>query len=302
MTRPETVVVENPQSGSGDHAATVRERVALLGYGHERTRSAGDAIRLAEEAADAGASTIVAAGGDGTVNEVVRGIDRAGALGRVTFGILPLGTGNNFATQIGVDDLETAFEVVENGERRDIDLGRANERPFVNSCIAGLAATASSETSAEMKSRLGVLAYVVTTLRSLSDFESLRLSIHSDPGTEPTDWTGEALCVLVGNGRRFSMEGTTQADMEDGRFDVAVIEDVPTIDLMGDAIAERLLGRDSPDVVRFQPTAFTIENHDLESVRFSLDGEIIQECELTLEVQPGALTVAVGDTYDPDPR
>jgi diacylglycerol kinase family enzyme len=127
MSEPETVV-ENPRSGSGDHVDTVRERVALLGYGHERTQKEGDAITLAQQAAERGTSTIVAAGGDGTVNEVVRGIDRADALEDVTLGILPLGTGNNFATQIGVSDLDTAFDIVENGERRRVDLGRANDQ------------------------------------------------------------------------------------------------------------------------------------------------------------------------------
>jgi diacylglycerol kinase family enzyme len=71
---------------------------------------------------------------------------------------------------------------------------------------------------------------------------------------------------------------------------------------MGDAIVERLLGRDSDDVVRFASAAMSIRNHDPKSVRFSLDGEIIQRRELSLEVQPRALTVAVGEGYDPDPE
>jgi YegS/Rv2252/BmrU family lipid kinase len=295
-----TILIQNPQSGSGDHADAVRDRAELLGYALERTEEAGDAITLAQEAAETGFSTIVAAGGDGTVNEVVRGIDRAGAFDDVTLGVLPLGTGNNFAGQIGVTDLNTAFEVLDDGSRRRIDLGRANDRLFVNSCVAGLTADSSSETSADMKNRIGVLAYVITTLRSVSEFESLPLTIDSDEsGTEP--WAGEALSVLVGNGRRFTTEGSSQANMEDGLFDVAVIKDASALDLMGDRVLERLFGQDSAHIDRFQTSSLTITIHTPDTIKFSLDGEIIQRRELSLDIRPRTLTVAVGDAYDPDP-
>lgn len=299
----DTVIIRNPKSGSADHAEAVRKRAELLGYALERTHEPGDAIDLAEEAAEAGFSTVVAGGGDGTVNEVVRGIDRAGAFDDVTLGVLPLGTGNNFAEQIGITDLETAFEILEEGSRRRIDLGRADGRPFVNSCVAGLTAESSSETSAEMKDRLGVLAYVITTLRSVPEFESLRLTIDSEERSgETTAWVGEALCVLIGNGRRFTTEGSTQADMEDGLFDLVIIRDVSAIDLMSDAVIERLLGQDSAHIIRTRTPTLTITSHDPETTRFSLDGEIVQRRELSFDVQPRTLRVAVGDAYDPHPE
>jgi diacylglycerol kinase family enzyme len=97
------------------------------------------------------------------------------------------------------------------------------------------------------------------------------------------------------------MEGETQAHMEDGRFDVAVIRGVSTLDLMSDAIAEGLLGRDTDDLVRFESADLRIRNHDPASVRFSLEGEIVQHRELSLAVEPGVLSAAVGEDYDPDP-
>lgn len=299
---PDTVIIQNPQSGSGDHADAVRDRAELVGYALERTENAGDALSLSREAAEAGVSTIVAAGGDGTVNEVVRGIDQAEAFADVTLGVLPLGTGNNFAEQIGITDLDGAFAVLEDGDRRRIDLGRADDRLFVNSCVAGLTANSSSETSSDMKNRIGTLAYVITTLRSMSDFESLPLTIdgaESESGTSA--WTGEALSVLVGNGRRFTTEGGEQANMEDGRFDVTVIKDAPALDLMGDRVVERLFGRDSPHIDRFQTSSLTITIDTPETIRFSLDGEIIQRKRLSLDIQPRTLAVAVGDAYDPSP-
>ena len=298
----ETVIIYNPGSGSGDHDERVRRRAGVLGYTLEETETAGDAVTLTAEAAKAGCSTVVAGGGDGTVNEVVRGIDQAGAFDDVELGILPLGTGNNFAEQIGIPDLDTAFAVLEDGDRRQIDLGCADERLFVNSCVAGLTAESSSETPSEMKRQLGVLAYVLTTLRTVSDFESLRLTVDiEDAGQEMTAWAGEALCVLVGNGRRYPTSGSSQANMEDGLLDVVVIEDVSALDLMSDTVVERLLGRDSASIKRFNAPSLAITINNPDATRFSLDGEIIRERELSLTVRPQTLTVAVGETYNPDP-
>ena len=297
----ETVIIHNPQSGNGAHADTVRARADLCGYALEQTEREGEAITLTREAVGAGYSTVVAGGGDGTVNEVVRGLDEAGAFDAVTLGVLPLGTGNNFAEQIGVTDLATAFSVLEDGDRRRIDIGRATDRPFVNSCVAGLTATSSSETSSAMKSQIGGLAYVLTTLRTAVEFDPLELTIDSDRDDGAPAWSGEAICVLVGNGRRFTTEGTTQADMEDGRFEVAIVRDVATLDLMSDTVLERLLGRNSAHIDRFQTSSLEISSHSPEPVRFSLDGEIVEHRDLTLAVQPGTLRIAVGEGYDPDP-
>lgn len=296
------IVIHNPGSGSGDHGQWVRRRADLLGYTLEATETEGDAVALAAQAVEDGYSTIVAAGGDGTVNEVLHGIDRAGGFDDVELGVLPLGTGNNFAKQIGIPDLETAFDVVTDGARRRIDLGYASDRLFVNSCVAGLTAESSSETSPAMKSKLGVLAYVLTTLRTVSDFESLRLTVEvDDAGRGTTAWAGDALSVLVGNARRFPTSGTSQANMEDGLLDVVVIKDVSALDLMSDTVVERLLGRDSPSIKRFKAPSLGIRIDNPETTRFSLDGEIIRERELSLTVRPRVLTVAVGQTYDPDP-
>lgn len=298
----ETVVILNPQSGTGDHADAVRTRTEALGYACETTDAAGEAITLAKEAAEAGASTVVAAGGDGTVNEVVRGLDRAAAFDAVTLGTIPVGTGNNFAKQIGVTDLDTAFDVLQDGDRRRIDLGRADGRPFVNSCIAGLTSDSSSKTTPEMKNRFGVLAYVITTLQSVTDFESLRLTVETGRDAETAAWTGEALCVLVGNGRRFTTVGDSQANMEDGLFDVTVIENVFELDAVGDALVERLFGRESSSIVRTQTPDLTVTVHDPASTRFSLDGEIVQQERLTVDIRPKTLSLAVGDGYTPDPE
>jgi YegS/Rv2252/BmrU family lipid kinase len=298
----ERVVVLNPVSGDSDHAETVRNRAREAGYAVRETESAGDGVDLAAEAAAAGATTVVAAGGDGTVNEVVRGVVRAAALDRVTVGIVPCGTGNDFAENVGITGIEQAFEVLDRGERRRVDFGVADDRPFLNSCICGLTAEASAETDPEQKERFGTVAYVLNTLRTISEFDSVRVTVELyDDETDATVWAGSALAVLVGNGRRFPPGGSEQADIEDGRFDVVVVHDTDSVGLVGTTLAEHVLERDTDRTSRYTVSSLDIDVKGHEPVAFSLDGEILQRRHVSLQTRSRALRLAVGPGYEPDP-
>ena len=296
------VIVLNPTSGRQRHVDTIHRRAADHGYHVRETEEAGDAIRFARDAAKGGTSPIVAAGGDGTVNEVVRGIAQAGALDRVTVGIIPVGTGNNFAENIGITGIDNAFAVLEHGERRRVDLGQVNGHIFVNSCIAGLTAEASANTSVEMKTRFGVFAYVINTLRESATFEGLQLTVNMWEDSKATPaWSGDAELILIGNGRRFTLQGGDQANLEDGLLDVLIIEDVSTINLMGERVSERLFGRKAEHTVRLKASHLEITVRNSDVVNFSLDGEILPFEELSVGVQPQVMEIAVGDGYRPDP-
>ena len=304
MSATTGVIVFNPESGHENHVDEVHRRAAEADreFRVRETETAGDAVAFAREAAADGAPLIVAAGGDGTVNEVVRGVAEAEAFDRVTVGVVPVGTGNNFADNIGVPDVETAFEVLDDGERRRIDLGRANGRLFVNSCVAGLTAEASADTSADMKGRLGVLAYVVNTLRQAAEFEGLRLTVTVRDGDEETPvWSGDAQTILVGNGRRFTTHGGDQANMEDGLFDVLIIEDASKLTLAEEELSERLFGHEADHAVRLQAPGLDVTVRTPDAVHFSLDGEMEKFRKLAVDVLPNVLEVAVGDGYDPAP-
>jgi len=297
------VLVMNPKSGSADHAETVRNRATLRGYTLEETQREHHAIQLARRAAESGASEIVAVGGDGTLNEVVKGIQAAGALTEVTVGVVPAGTGNDFATNIGITGIDQAFDVLESGEVRTLDLGIANDAPFLNSCIAGITARASHETSPGLKSRLGVLAYVVTTLQLATNFSGIELTASVGEGRESTTvWDGSATVVLVGNGRRFSMAGTEQANLEDGLLDVTIIEDAASLDLVTDRLAERLFNNEGDNLERIQASSIELSVDSDESTAFSLDGEIAELDSVELTTRHGALHMRVGEGYEPTPR
>lgn len=297
----ERVVVLNPESGDADHAVRVRSLAADRGYRVSETHGAGDAIEIAREAAMSGASLVAAAGGDGTVNEVVSGLVEADAADRVTLCVVPTGTGNNFATNIGVEGIDQAFELIDSGETRTVDLGVADGRVFVNSCIAGLTAEASAETSSAAKARFGVVAYVISTLRLASEFEGLGLHVETSEAGERV-WSGDAAFVLVGNGRRFPGKGSTQANMEDGLLDVTIIEDRPTLDLVGDAAFRRLLNAESSSITRLTTPGLVFTTTQDEPVSYSLDGEIVSTNRLEVSVRPQALRLRVGEAYDPSPE
>lgn len=298
----ETVLIMNPRSGNASHSQDVRDRAQLLGYTVEETQRANHAIELAEAAATGGANEIVAVGGDGTLNEVVAGVDAAEAFEHVTVGVIPAGTGNGFASNIGITGIDEGFTALEDGERRRLDVGSAGGRPFVNSCLVGIVAEASEETSSEMKSRLGGLAYVLTTARMVTEYPGLELTASVvEEGDRETVWEGNATLVLVGNGRRFTLSGSEQANVEDGLLDVTIVEDATLLELAGDRLEERMLDREGKHLTRILASTLELHVDDGETVSFSLDGEITDFESATLRARRQVLRMPVGEQYEPTP-
>ncbi|MGQ3411409.1 diacylglycerol/lipid kinase family protein [Natrinema sp. LN54] len=296
------LLVLNPVSGSGDHVDTVVELADERGFEIRRTAEGGDATRFAREAAP-DADLVAAAGGDGTLNAVVNGVAAADELETTTVAVVPAGTGNNFATNIGIRGIEHGFTVIEEGQRRAIDIATANGRAFVNSCVGGITAEASGETSAESKAELGVLAYVKNTLETVGEFDSLPLRVETAPGPDGETaraWEGEALFVLIGNCRRFTGARTAQAHVEDGLLEVTIVEDAAATNLVGGAALEGLFGQDSTHIVRRRTPSLAIESRE-DSVEYSLDGEMLETETLHLETDAETLTIPVGEDYQPDP-
>ncbi|MFC6824972.1 diacylglycerol/lipid kinase family protein [Halopelagius fulvigenes] len=293
-------LILNPTSGTADHIDKVRRLGTDWGYHIKETEREGHAVALTREAVTDGVDLLAVAGGDGTLHEVIQGLVDADALDEVTLGVLPAGTKNIFATNIGVTGIQQGFEVLEYGDRRRIDVGFAGDEPFVMSCIAGLLANASVATSGELKERFGSLAFVITGVQEVLTFDGLNIEITVVSNGEETTWTGEALCALVGNVRRFVKQGG-QANMEDGLFDVVIVKQMPTSDLLIEAVAHRLLGHDTEHVSHVQARQLEIDELHGEPIEFSLDGEPSSHERLVLHVCSNALTVCVGSEYDPEP-
>ncbi|PSQ05397.1 diacylglycerol kinase [Halobacteriales archaeon QS_6_71_20] len=292
----------NPNSGTVDHADRVRRAMDARGFEVVETEDAAHTEALAREAGEAGASPLAVCGGDGTINDALRGLARADALGEVTLSVLPAGTVNLLAERLGIGSLEDGIALSDTGERRAVDVGVAEVggdgpgEPFLVSCIAGLPADASIGTSDDLKERFGTLAFLVSGARETVAFDGLDIRVDA-PGES---WVGEATCVLVGNARKFVEEGG-QADMEDGRFDVVVAEAMPAPDLAVEAAIHRLLGEGTDGVTHFRASELHVASVD-GPITFSRDGETATHERLDLRVLPRRLDVRVGEGYEPHPE
>ena len=212
-------------SRAGD--ATLRQVVAQvreLGYAVEPrvTWEAGDAMRFAREGTERGVDTVIAVGGDGTVNEVLNGLDGS----QVPLGIIPLGTANDFARQTGIPaDPEAAMSVILRRRPVLIDTADLNGRRFLNVSSGGVGAEATAETPSQAKATLGALAYAITGVRKIAGFAPYRGRFRGDA----FELDGEFLLFGVGNGRATGAGTliTPRASVTDGLIDVCVVEAMP---------------------------------------------------------------------------
>jgi diacylglycerol kinase (ATP) len=189
------------------------------------TKGPGDAEAQAERAVEQGYDTIVAAGGDGTINEVVNGIGTA----PVALGILPTGTVNVFAMELGIPfNLEAAWKVIRSHKVRAIDLASANGHLFVQMAGVGLDAQIVQQNSRQIKHVLGPLSYLLTATKvAIEKPPRLRVSSEGHP-------TVEGSFVLVGNGRLYGGPFSlfNEADPQDGLLDICVFKHMNYLALM----------------------------------------------------------------------
>jgi lipid kinase YegS len=194
------------------------------------TWEAGQAALFAKEAAERGVEVVVAGGGDGTINEVVQGLLTGGE--RIpALAVLPLGTANDFARNLGLPlgDPRAALEVTAAQELSFIDVGLVNNRPFVNVASGGLGAEITQRTPDAMKNLLGGAAYSLTGLLAAPDLApyDCRLTIEGQ-SIELAITT-----LAVGNGR-YAGGGfavAPRAELDDGLLDLVIVPAVPLAEL-----------------------------------------------------------------------
>jgi diacylglycerol kinase (ATP) len=212
-------------------SARLRERTGALDI--VLTTGPGDAESLARQAVDEGCDHLFVAGGDGTVNEALNGVASApDGLARVTFGIIPRGTGNDFASALGIDaGVEAALDALVRAPAVPVDVGRMNDRYFVNVSSGGFLAAASVATTERLKTLTGRLAYLIGGAQALLDYEPFRTRVVLDDDAFEATLYAFAVCnaPLVGGGRLIAPD----AVVDDGLFDVCLIHAMPTVDFIG---------------------------------------------------------------------
>jgi diacylglycerol kinase (ATP) len=298
-------VICNPSSGGGScEPDAVREALGEFDIEWIDTGGAGDAHRAAEEWSG---GLLIVVGGDGTVNEVVNGLGRAGFPEDVKLAVLPMGTGNDLAATLAIpDDIGEAEEAIRKNRVRTFDVARVRsegvgERFFINVASGGYGAETSSLADEEMKSRWGKLAYFRASLEKAREFEVREVRVALD-GEERML---RAVNVAVGN-CRYAGGGwlaAPKANPEDGLLDLVVIEDIGIKEALALAPAalsrSDYLGREG--VFSARAKKIRIETHP-GGLEFTADGELIGDEPAEFEVIPNILKVVVGPDYVPEPE
>lgn len=279
------LVILNPAAHS-DRAGTLEQQILSLSP-HiviRTTASTGDAEKLARQGVLDGYQKIVAAGGDGTVNEVVNGI----ADSRTSLGILPLGTMNVFALELGIpaNNLSQAWGIIESGSTRLIDLPVANGTYFVQLAGVGLDAEVVRQTSRHSKKALGPLSYIVSLASAVSRQPPL-IRLRTAEGH-----SCEGCFALIGNGRHYGGPFTMfqSAALDDGKLDIIVFKNQSHWDAIR-YMQNLLFGTHStlPDVEYFQATRIDVASDT--RVPYELDGEFAGETPVRFEFAPHPLSV-----------
>lgn len=248
----------------------------------------GDATRLASEACQLGINTIVAAGGDGTVNEVVNGLMSATQSERPCLGIIPLGTANDFAQscRIPLSPLEALLLITEL-PAEPIDIIKVSDRYFINMATGGFGTQITTSTPEELKRALGGVAYFLT---GMTQFTSIA-AVSGQMKAPDFCWQGEFLVLGVGNGRQAGggHELCPHALLDDGLMDISILPQTEQRSLAdtlqylmldgGSALQEAMIQRQVP----------WLELEAEQPLNINLDGEPLSGQTMSFQICPAAI-------------
>ncbi|WP_037073242.1 lipid kinase YegS [Pseudoxanthomonas suwonensis] len=255
----------------------------------------GDAARYVDEAMAAGAATVVAAGGDGTLGEVAAVLARLQlpAADTPALGLVPLGTANDFATAAGLpQDPGEALSLVAAGPPTPLDLLRVEadgtEHWCANLASGGFGTEVTVETDEGLKKLLGGLAYLVTGIAKLGRIEPLPVRLRG-PGF---DWEGGMIALGLGNGRQAGggQPLCPEAVVDDGLLDLTVIPELSgeLLATLGTVVAQGQHAALERSAVCTRLARVEVESLDGE-LTLNLDGEPVAARRFRIECVPGRL-------------
>jgi diacylglycerol kinase (ATP) len=280
-----TVVILNPAAHS-DRAIRWRSQVESLARECpvRATTHPGEAELFARHAADEGFEKIVAAGGDGTINEVVNGLAGTTAM----LGLLPVGTVNVFAMELGLPlhNLQSCWEIIQGDHTRLVDLPSANGKYFVQLAGVGLDAQAVKETSLALKRNFGPLSYLISAAQ-IAARQPPRLFVESENSS-----VAESSFVLVGNGRHYGgpFPFFKHAVIDDGLLDIVAFKQLGYLEIikyLQDVFFSSEIRL--PEVEYFQTRRLRITSD--QDVPVELDGELVGNCPVEFEIRDRRLRV-----------
>ncbi|AMA72284.1 MULTISPECIES: diacylglycerol/lipid kinase family protein [Aneurinibacillus] len=283
------LLIYNPVAGQetvsqmiGDIARSLQEKWDLT---IRPTLCGGHAERIAAQESE-GYDVVVAAGGDGTIHEVVNGLMRFDK--RPILGIVPGGTANDIARTMQVPlDLLEACEFMKQEQPCAIDIGRCNDRYFVNFFGVGLISTVSSEIKNETKTYLRHFTYYLKSLQYLQSDSLFRVAIT----TEDKTIQKEAVMVYVANGQSLAgLELFGDKELNSGQFEVIIVENIGLSEIM--SVASSYLRREPIQheaIFRFKASELTIACSPAQFI--DMDGEKNGKTPSKVRLLSGALRV-----------
>ena len=293
----------NPASdngATGKRWPELAHRAARLGLTGETffSERPGHIVELAERAAHEGAELVVAVGGDGTLNETVSGLMRAG--GGPELATIPLGTGMDFGRTYGIpSNIDGAVRTAVEGRTRTIDVGRVNyktwagadeERYVVNVGSVGMSAAVAQRANGMSKALGGKATFFYALVRVFLAWQNTVIDVELDGERR----SARMHDVIVANGQYHggSMWLAPEASPDDGLFDVLMIGDVTKLDFATTApklYRGKHLGHPKVELARARVVAVD----GAETLPIELDGEQVGTTPARFEVVPGALRVRV---------
>ena len=289
-------LIANRTSGSGSAGAyidRVKELLTARGVDFEirETQRPGHATELAKAAVDEGFDVITVVGGDGTLRETALSVVHTDRI----LGLLPCGTGNDYARALGVPtDMEAALDILLNGETRVVDAGMANDQVFFNIAGFGFDVDVLDYTEEfKPKCRNGETAYRLGCLKAVLGLKLRKSTLTFPDGTIERN----VLMAAAGVGTHFGggMNVLPESDMSDGLLDVCIAHDVGrfgVVKLLPRFIKGKHLGL---KCITYRKTTEVSVVCDPVS-RIEVDGERMDGTPVTFRVLPGALKVRAPKT------
>lgn len=293
------VAIVNPAAGggrAGKRAPAVLSALREAGLVDDvkETRAPGDAIVLARTAARAGATRIVAVGGDGTTHEVLNGIFDDEVKARPSLAMLPLGTGNSFLRDFAITDADAAVAALRRGHTKRVDVVRAEHGRgvlrYLNIFSLGFTADVCTLTNARFKP-LGQAGYALATVGSLFGLAPQRFPLRLDD----RDVDFRPCTLLSFSNSRFTggtMEMAPPADPCDGMLDVVRVGPMGRVELVK-TFPSIYEGKHLASPKIEHARAKRVELVDARAVDVMVDGEVVELVVRALEVEPGAVEVVL---------
>jgi diacylglycerol kinase (ATP) len=272
--------------------------VAGLLFDIRISEKTGDVSSISRKAVSDGYTDIVAVGGDGTLSEVINGLfDKVGIKMMASAGVIPCGTGNDFARVAGVPmEIEGAIDAIVSGRKMLCDIGMVNGRLFLNVVSMGIDGQIVMDAGYIKKYLKGPKAYLISALKSIALFRPFDLKLRIVDGNDNVlEMKGRFTIVAVGNGRYFGggMMITPRASIEDGLLDACIVRQIPRLKL-----------------IRFFPTVYKGAHTDLPYVEYikckkieiygegkkihvNSDGDIVGENIAEIHIIPRLLNLIV---------